>query len=329
MSKQRALSVPFSGQVALAFAAIYIIWGSTYLGIRFAVETVPPFLMSGMRFIVAGGLLCAWAWLHGGARPTRQHWKAAALVGGLLFLGGNGGVTWSEQRISSSVTASLVATVPLWIVLLDWVRPGGVRPSRRVVAGLVIGFVGVVLLVGQQNGAGAESGDLLGALVVQLAAISWASGSLASRGAGLPSSATLSSGMQMLMGGVFLTALGALTGEWGRLDVAAISLRSLLAWLYLIFMGSILAFTAYAWLLRVSTPARVATYAYVNPVIAVFLGWWLGDEPLTPQTLLAAACIVGAVAVVTTYRARGSVVQQPVGDGQRAAAVAASVARDQ
>lgn len=304
MAGWRSLRASFQVRLVAAFAAVYLIWGGTYLAIRFAIESMPPFLMAATRFLVAGSLLYGWMRVRGEARPTRGQWKAAALVGALLFLGGNGGVTWAEQHIPSSLAASLIATVPMWIVLLDWLRPGGVRPGAQVIMGLLVGFVGVVLLVGPRGGGAHEQVNPLGAAAVLLAALFWASGSLASRGAGLPSSALLSSGMQMLIGGALLLAAGTVTGEWARFDVGAITPRSWLALLYLIFLGAMVAFGAYAWLLRVSTPARVATYAYVNPVIAVFLGWSLGNEPLTAQTLVAAACIIGAVAVITTYRAR-------------------------
>ncbi|GAB4459888.1 MAG: drug/metabolite exporter YedA [Anaerolineae bacterium] len=302
MSQPQPSRVSFQLTLVAAFAAVYTIWGSTYLAIRFAVETMPPFLMAGARFIIAGGLLMGWVVLRGGARPTWAQWKAAVLVGALLFVGGNGLVSWAEQRIPSSLAASLIATVPLWMVLLDWARPGGVRPNRGVIAGLVIGFAGVVALLGPGKASGDVAIDLVGALTVLLASVLWAGGSLLSRAVGLPRSATLSSGMQMFAGGALLLGAGTAAGEWGQLNLSAISLQSLLAWAYLIFFGAIVGFSAYAWLLRVSTPARVATHAYVNPVVAVFLGWALGNEPLTPQTLLASAFIIGAVAVVTVNR---------------------------
>jgi drug/metabolite transporter (DMT)-like permease len=289
-------------RVGAAFAAIYLIWGSTYLAIRFAIETLPPFFMAGARFITAGALLYTWAWLRGAPRPTRLHWREAAVVGGLMLLGGNGGVTWAEQRIPSGLAALLVATVPLWVVLLDGIRPGGTRPSGRVAAGLGLGLAGVALLIGPGNLSGGQSVDLFGTTVVLFAALAWAAGSLYSRQAHLPAAPLQGVALEMLAGGAWLLLAGGVTGEGARLDLDGASLRSLLALGYLIVFGSIVAFSAYLWLLRVSTPTRASTYAFVNPVIAVFLGWALADESLTAQTLLAAAVIVAAVAIITTGR---------------------------
>jgi drug/metabolite transporter (DMT)-like permease len=289
--------------IVLAFAAIYLIWGSTYLGIRFAIETVPPLLMAGTRFVVAGTILYSWTRLRGAPRPARLHWSAAAIVGGLMLLGGNGGVSWAEQRVFSGLAALLIATVPLWMALLDWRRRGGVRPSGRGAVGLIFGFVGVALLVGPGELAGSSHMDPLGAVVLLLAAFSWAAGSLYSRQAQLPGSPLLAISMEMLTGGVLLLAAGLVTGEGAKLELSQVSPRSVLALGYLIVFGSLIAFSAYIWLLRVSTPARAATYAYVNPVVAVFLGWALGGEPLTLRTLLAAAVIVAAV-VIISYQAR-------------------------
>jgi drug/metabolite transporter (DMT)-like permease len=291
-------------RVGAAFAAIYLIWGSTYLAIRFAIETLPPFFMAGARFIVAGALLYTWARWRGAPGPTRLHWREAAIVGGLMLLGGNGGVTWAEQRLPSGLAALLVTTVPLWMVLLEAVRPGGGRPSRRVALGLGLGMAGVLLLIGQGNLTGGQAVDLPGTAVVLFAALAWAAGSLYSRRARLPEAPLQGVALEMLAGGAWLLLAGGVSGEGARLNLDGASLRSLLALGYLIIFGSIVAFSAYLWLLRVSTPARASTYAFVNPVIAVFLGWALADEPLTAQTLLAAAVIVAAVAIITTGRVR-------------------------
>jgi drug/metabolite transporter (DMT)-like permease len=300
----RSPAVASRVRVGAAFAAIYLIWGSTYLAIRFAIETLPPFFMAGARFITAGALLYTWAWLRGAPRPTRLHWREAAIIGGLMVLGGNGGVTWAEQRIPSGLTALLVATVPLWVVLLEGIRPGGGRPSGRVVAGLGLGLGGVALLIGPGNLIGGQAVDLFGTTVVLLAALAWASGSLYSRQAQLPAAPLQGVALEMLAGGTWLLLAGGVTGEGARLDLSGASLSSLLALGYLTVLGSIVAFSAYLWLLRVSTPARASTYAFVNPVIAVFLGWALADEPLTAQTLLAAAVIVAAVVIIVTGRIR-------------------------
>ena len=288
--------------VILAFASIYIIWGSTYLAIRIAIETIPPFLMAGTRFVIAGALLYGWAMARGEPRPSRIHLRPIIIIGGLLLLGGNGGVTWAEQTVPSGTAALLVATVPIWMVLLDWLRPGGRRPAKRVFLGLGLGFAGIVLLIGPGQISGSNQTPLIGGLVIVLAAFSWATGSIYSRSARLPESPLVSTALEMLAGGALLLLVGSLAGEWGQLDSAQFSLRSILALVYLIFFGSIIAFTAYIWLLKVSTPARVSTYAYVNPVVAVFLGGAILGEALTAQTLLAAAIIISAVALITVYR---------------------------
>ena len=290
-------------KLVLAFAAVYLIWGSTYLAIRLAIETMPPFLMAGVRFVVAGVVLYTWARWRGAPRPVRVHWLAAATVGGLMLLGGNGGVVWAEQRVPSGLTAVLIATVPLWIALLEWVR-GGARPNGRVAFGLMIGLTGIALLVGPGELAGGKGVDLLGAAVLLMGSLSWAIGSLYSRHARLPSSPLLATAMEMLAGGLLLLLAGLATGQAADLNVSRISLQSVLALCYLIVFGSLVAFTAYIWLLRVTLPAHAATYAYVNPVVAVLLGWALGGEPLTARTLLAAAVIVGAVVIITSSQPR-------------------------
>jgi drug/metabolite transporter (DMT)-like permease len=289
-----------------AFAAVYIIWGSTYLAMRFAIETLPPFLMASTRFLVAGSGVYMWMRLRGAPRPTWRQWVATSIVGALLLFAGNGGVVWSEQRVTSSIVALLIAMTPVWMALLDWLRPGGVRPSRGGIAGLGLGLVGIALLVGPGNLVNGAPIDLVGAGVVLLAALAWAAGSIYARHARLPAIPLLASGMEMLAGGVLLMALATATGDWSRVHVDAISLRSALALGYLIVFGSLVAFSAYGWLLKHTTSARVATYAYVNPVIAVFLGWTLAGEPLTVQTLISAAIIVAAIAIIITYRQRES-----------------------
>jgi drug/metabolite transporter (DMT)-like permease len=254
-------------------------------------------MMVAVRYLVAGVLVYAYARARGAPRPTVGHWKAAAVVGVLLLLGGNGGVVWAEQVVPSGTTALIVATEPLWIAMLLWLGTRE-RPSPSVAFGLLLGFGGVLFLVGPENLAGGERVHPIGALVIVLAALSWALGSLYSRGAPLPASQTLSTGMSMLAGGVALTVMSLATGEAARLDLAGISTRSTLALVYLIVFGSLVGFSAYLWLMKATTPSRASTYAYVNPVVAVFLGWLLAGEPLTPRTLIAAAVIVGAVAII-------------------------------
>ena len=283
-----------------AFAIIYLIWGSTFLAILFAIQTLPPFLMAGVRFLVAGSLVYAWSrFVSGAAAPNRAQWRGAAAVGVLLLVGGNGLLVWSEQRVPSGVAALLVGTVPCFMAVIDWLRPGGARPSGHVVAGLLLGLLGLVWLVGPDALMGGGRADFIGATAVVLGSFSWAAGSIYSRHAETPASPFLSTAMQMLAGGAVLLLLSFVLGEPWAFDVNSVSLRSALGILYLIVFGSIVAFSAYIWLLRVSTPARVSTYAYVNPVVAVLLGWALADEGLTMRVGVAAAVIVSGVALIT------------------------------
>jgi drug/metabolite transporter (DMT)-like permease len=297
-------AIPFRTKLLLAFGALYTIWGSTYLAIRLAIETLPPFLMASARFLVSGVALYSYARLRGGAeRPTRVEWRSAAIVGGLLLLGGNGGVVWAEQRVPSGLASLIVATVPLWMVLLDWARPGGRRPSLGVSAGLLLGTAGLVVLVGPGIFSGRGAVDGAGTLALLGSALAWAAGSVYSQHARLPSSPLLATGMEMLAGSVLLFAAALVAGQTS-VDVGAVSLRSWLALLYLILFGSLIGFTAYIWLLKVAPPARVSTYAYVNPVVAVLLGWAVLAEPLTPRTWAAAGIIIGAVAIITISKGR-------------------------
>jgi drug/metabolite transporter (DMT)-like permease len=291
-------------RLVVAFAAVYSIWGSTYLAIRIAIQTVPPFTMAGTRFVIAGTILYAWMRLRRAGRPARVHWRGAAIVAGLMLLGGNGGVTWAEQRVPSGLAALLIATVPLWMAIMGALQRGGSRPTRRIGLGLGLGFAGIGLLIGPVNLAGGQRVDPVGAGVLLLAAFSWASGSLYSRRAELPAAPLLGTAMEMLAGGALLLLAGGLTGEWQRLDPGGVSIHSWLALSYLVVFGSLIGFTAYLWLLRNTTPARASTYAYVNPVVAVFLGWTFAGEPLTWQTLLAAAIIVAAVVLINTGQTR-------------------------
>ena len=287
-------------RLAASFAAIYLIWGSTYLAIRFGIETFPPFLLAGTRHLIAGVVLFPLALHRSGERPTARNWRAAALVGVLLLLLGNGAVCWAEQTVPSGVAAILVATVSLWMVIVEWLRPGGARPGVRVFIGLVLGFSGLLFLVGPSHFGGAERVNPIGATVLALGALCWATGSVFSKHIALPRSPLLGTAMQSLAGGVALLIAGFFSGEMSAFDVHRVSLRSALALLYLIVFGSWIGFTAYTYLLGVATPARVGTYAYVNPVVAMFLGWALASEPVTLRTLSAAAVILTAVVLVIT-----------------------------
>jgi drug/metabolite transporter (DMT)-like permease len=237
--------------------------------------------------------------LRGEPAPERRHWKNTALIGMLLLMFGNGGVTMAETTVPSAIVALLVAMVPMWMVLLEWLRPGGTRPTGRTLLGLVIGFAGIVLLVGPGSLAGGERVNPLGAGIVTVGAMAWAFGSIWSRSAALPKNALVATGMEMAWGGVWLLLAGTLRGELGALDPSAFTTASVLAYFYLVVVGSLVGFSAYIWLLGVSTPARVSTYAYVNPVVAVLLGWAMLDEPLSARVIAAAAIIVAAVAVIT------------------------------
>ncbi|MHB1263796.1 MAG: EamA family transporter [Gemmatimonadaceae bacterium] len=282
-----------------AFAAVYVIWGSTYLAIRFAVETIPPFLMAGARFVAAGGVLLAYARARGLVRVSRAELRGAAIVGLFLLLLGNGAVVWAEQSVPSGITSLLVATVPVWMVVVDWLRPGGTRPRVGIFAGLALGLAGIVLLVGPGALAGHSEFSLVATGVLVLGSISWAVGSIYARHAPRPASAVTSNAVQMLAGGAALLGVGVLAREPARLAASQVTARSLWSLAYLATFGSLIGFTAYTYLLEVSTPARVSTYAYVNPIVAVFLGWALAREPVEARTIAAAAVILAGVAIIT------------------------------
>lgn len=296
-------SHPPRALVIAAFATIYIVWGSTYLAIRVAVETLPPFLMAGCRFLVAGTALFTWLWLRGVALPDKIHWRNAAITGSLLLTGGNGLVVWSEQTVPSNLAALLIALTPVWFALIDWLRPSGLRPRTQTVVGILVGLSGVVLLVSGPDTALHNSGlNLSGALALALAGLLWAGGSLFSRHSAHPRSPWMNAAAQMMCGGAGLMLLAVLTGEPGRVNKSHVSGQSLAALFYLIVFGSWIAYSAYIWLLKASTPARVATYAYVNPVIAVFLGRFILGELLNARAIWAAMVIVAGVIVTTLPR---------------------------
>ncbi len=289
------------GQIIAAFASIYLVWGSTYLAIRYAVETMPPFVMGGTRFLISGVLLYAWSRSRGAARPTWRQWRNATIAGGFLLLGGNGGVVWAEQTVPSGMTALLVSILPFWLVIIEWARPPRRRPSAAVLIGLVVGFLGLVVLIGPGD-IGANGVSLLGATVLILASLSWAIGSFWSRDADMPESGLLTTGMEMLGGGALLFLAGVIFGELRGFDVSAVSTASWVGWVYLIVFGSLIGFTSYIWLLDKVSPARLGTYAYVNPVVAVILGWAIAGETFSLRTGVAAVIVICAVALITTAR---------------------------
>jgi drug/metabolite transporter (DMT)-like permease len=289
-----------------AFTAVYLIWGSTYLAIKYAIETIPSFLMAGMRFLTAGAVLYGIGRLSPGyERPKLIHWRTALIVGTLLLAMGNGGVVIAEHYIPSSLAALLIATEPFWIVVLGWMFMGKGRPNWKVATGLLLGFPGVWLLIsGQATGAEAAEGShqLFGAVLIIVASLAWAAGSLYGSSAPTSKSVILASGMQMLSGGAVTLIIGTVTGEWSRFDPAAVSGRSWLALAYLVVFGALIAYTAYSWLLKNASPTSVATYAYVNPAVAVVLGWAIAGESMTGQMLVGAAFIVGSVAMITMQK---------------------------
>jgi drug/metabolite transporter (DMT)-like permease len=287
-------------QILAAFLVIYVVWGSNFLAIRYAVETIPPFLLRGVRSLLAGLCLYAWARLRSAGRPTRHHWRAAAAVGVLLFLGCHGLLAWAQGRVPSGVAALGMATLPLWMTLLDWLWAGAARPGGAVWLGLALGLGGLAVLVGPGGWSGAVDG--IGLLVIQVSAFSWALGSIKARRSQLPASVVLSTGMQLMAGGTALLAVALALGEVAGFDPRAVSARSLAGFAYMVVGASILAFTAYVWLLRVSTPARVASYGFVNPLVAVLLGAAVGGEALTLRTAVAAALILAAVAAILSGR---------------------------
>lgn len=293
-----------STRVALALGTLYLAWGGTYLAIRFAIETIPPLLMAGTRFLLAGFVLYAVLRLTGTGRPRPAHWRSTAVVGACLLLGGNGAVSWAEQRVPSGLAALLVAMAPSWMVLLDWLRPNGVRPGRRVVLGLLVGLAGIGVLVGPADFLGGRHVDPVGASVLLVGSMVWAFGSIYARQADLPASTLLATAMEMIVGGALLWGTGLMTGEWRHFDLSTISGKSLGGFVYLVVFGSWVGFSVYLWLLKSTTAARVATYAYVNPIVAVLLGWLVAGEPLTPRVGVAAACITAAVILITTDRRR-------------------------
>lgn len=297
-----SLRAPSRARIGLAFAAVYVLWGSTYLAIRFGVETVPPFLMAGTRHLTAGLVLYLWMRSRGGERPRARHWKGAAVVGGLMLLGGNGLVTWAEQRVPSGLAALIVASVPIWMSVFEAIEKGR-RPRAAVIGGLLLGLAGIGLLIAPGRLGGNGHVDWIGAAALLTAAFCWSLGSLYSRRAQLPASILMATAMEMVAGGVWLWLAGLLAGEGSRLDLAAVSLRSALSLGYLIVFGSLIGFTAYVWLLKVTTPARVSTYAYVNPIVAVLLGALFAGEAVTPRIAVASLVIIGAVALIISARA--------------------------
>jgi drug/metabolite transporter (DMT)-like permease len=295
-------------QLLLAFGVVYLVWGSTYLGIRYAVATIPPLLMAGSRFLVAGGVLFAISLARTKARPKWIHWRTALILGFLLLFCGNGSVTSAEQWIPSGMAALLVSSEPLWIVVLNWLRPGGKAPTTRESAGVLLGFGGVALLLAPQftaAGTGvAGKAALWASLLVVGAALAWAAGSLYGIGAQAVQHQPMANGMTMMLGGALMLAAGLGSGEAAGFDLHRVSASSMVAWAYLVLFGSLAAFSAYVFLMQNATPAKASTYAFVNPVVAVLLGWGVAGEEMDVRSVAAIVIIVGAVMMLTLDRSR-------------------------
>ena len=293
----------FRGRTLAALLAVYLVWGSTYLAIRFAITSLPTFSMAGARYLIAGALLYGWGRLRGGKRPEAKTLLPIAAIGALLLVGGNGLVVWAEHRIPSGIAALLIATEPFWIALLVPFFSTSRRPGIRTFTGIAIGLAGVFVLVGGGSGGGigasGTSGiDVGGALAVVLASFFWALGSLYSTRAKLPESPWIATGSQMLAGGGLLALLGGASGEWTAFEPEKVTAPALWAFAYLVIFGSIVAFTAYAYLLRNARPTVVSTYAFVNPIVAVLLGWWIVDEPVSGRVVIAGALILAALVAI-------------------------------
>jgi drug/metabolite transporter (DMT)-like permease len=288
-----------------AFAAIYLIWGSTYLAIVFAIDTMPPLLMVGSRFAVAGLLVLAWCVVRGQDLPRPRQWRNAGIVGTMTLAVGVGSVAWAEQWVPSGVAALLVTSVPLWIVLIEWLWRGGAHPNGFVISGLALGLLGIVLLV-QPGQLWIGNGAVLGIVAILAASLTFSFGAILGRELEMPDGAALSTAVQMLIGGGALLVFGALRGEIDTLSFGSISLSSWAAWLYLMTFGSIVAFGSFVWLMNHAAPTQVSTYAYVNPVVAVFLGWILAGEPMGLQVAFAVFLLVSAVILISRFGKRAS-----------------------
>ena len=296
------MAAPKRSLVVIAFAALYLIWGSTFLGIRFAIETIPPFLMAGARFVAAGLIMYAIAWSQGIGKSTWANWRTSLIIGACLLLAGNGGVTISEQYIDSGLAALIVAIVPIYIVLLAWATGMARRPIPVVWLGLVGGFLGVGTLLGPALRFSSSGGrhPAIGMSILLFSSFIWSAGSLYSRKAKHAASPFLTAAQQMICGGLLLLLAGVVTGETRRLHPSSMSILSLASFAYLVIIGAVVGYTAYIWLLRHCDPAKVATYAYVNPIVAVLLGAAFAGETLRMRTLVAAGLIIGSVALVIT-----------------------------
>jgi drug/metabolite transporter (DMT)-like permease len=295
-------------KLALAFAAIYLVWGSTYLAIRYAVETIPPLVTAGIRHTIAGGILLAWAYARG-FRAKREHWIAGMVVGAFFFLIGHGTLHWAEQHVASGLAALLIATEPMFILVLAWAS-GQQKISRVSAVGLTVGVIGVAILTGVELSA--KDSSLLGMIAVLVGSLSWAAGVVVSPKLKLPSDALARTAVPLVCGAVMLLAAAGVTGEFHELHWSAISLKSIFGLGYLIVFGSIVAFTSYTWLLQRCAPTLEATHTYANPVVAVLLGWLLASEPLSLRVVLSSMAILGAIVLIRRGESGTVVKEKPV-----------------
>lgn len=290
-------------KIWLALLALYLVWGSTYFGIKVAIETIPPFFHAALRFLISGLILVIWQKAAGHPLPTRRQWISTAIIGTLLLLGGNGLVSWAEQFIPSGVAALIIGSVPLFLVIAEAIRPRGVKPNWFTILGLLIGFIGIFILVGPAEISGSnERLDPFGVIALLSACVLWAAGSVYSKSADLPKSTLMTTGAEMLMGSLGLLIVSLLTGELKGWEVAGVSARSMYGLVYLILIGSLVGFGSYVWLLQNAPISLVATYAYVNPIVAILLGNSLGDEPLEPRIWIATAIIIGSVIFINSSK---------------------------
>jgi drug/metabolite transporter (DMT)-like permease len=286
-------------RIILAFAAVYVIWGSTYLFIKYAIESVPPFMMGAARFTVAGVLLYAFARWRGAKAPDRYDWRSAAITGVLMLGVGNGAVMWAELTVPTGIVALIVSTTPIWIVVFDWLRPRGVRPRLPVIIGLALGLAGMIILIGPRAIVGEGHVDEIGVLILLMGSLGWAIGTMLSKGTKRSSAPLAYAALQMMAAGGAMLITSVALGESARFSPSEVSLRALLSWVYLMIAGSIIGYTAYIYLLGQVSATKAATYAYVNPIIAVLLGWAFLREPIGVRTIVAAAVIIGGVAIIT------------------------------
>ena len=302
-------------KVWLALLALYIVWGSTYLGIKFAIETIPPFFHAGVRFLASGLILVIWQRSVVSSMPTRKQWVSTGIIGTLLLLGGNGLVAWAEQTIPSGIAALIIASVPMFLVIGEAIRPNGVKPNWQGIVGLLIGFVGIFILVGPSEISGGTTKlNPLGVVALLSACLFWATGSIYSKTADLPKSSLMNTGAQMLIGSISLFIVSGLSGELQGWNIAEVSSRSIYGLLYLTFVGSLVGFASYGWLLQNAPISLVSTYAYVNPIVAVLLGVWLAAEVLEPRIWLATAIIIGSVIFLNSTRPKVKYEAKEVGE---------------